>query len=76
MLNGLKKVLENGSANLDPIFQGKVVAGDPPTAYICQKFACQAPVHDLPGVTASWASLEMQAQTGDATGRSAVRPPG
>jgi uncharacterized protein YyaL (SSP411 family) len=57
--------LEGGSENVDPIFQGKVAAGDPPTVYICQKFACQAPVHGAEEVMNTWASLELEAQTAE-----------
>jgi uncharacterized protein YyaL (SSP411 family) len=55
---------EDGSLELGPIFQGKVGGGTPPTVFICEKFACQEPVHGPDAAMKAWAELEMQAQTG------------
>jgi uncharacterized protein YyaL (SSP411 family) len=56
--------VDDGSANLDPIFQGKVTTGRTPTVYVCEKFACQTPVHGLQAAMSTWAGLEMRAQAG------------
>ena len=29
---------------LDPLFEGKALTGDPPAVFVCENFACQAPV--------------------------------
>jgi len=56
--------IEGGSGNLDPIFQGKVTTSRSPTVYICEKFACQTPVHGSQAAMSTWAGLEMRTQSG------------
>ncbi len=59
-----KAAVEDASPELDPIFLGRAAQGDAPTVFICEKFACQAPVQGPQATMNTWSSLEMQAQTG------------
>jgi hypothetical protein len=45
------------SSALDPLFAGKAAAADEPTAYVCEGFACQAPVRGVDNILALWQSL-------------------
>ncbi|MFO0896424.1 MAG: thioredoxin domain-containing protein [Pirellulales bacterium] len=42
---------------LDPLFAGKSPLGDEPTVFICENFACQAPVAGLASALAKWQQL-------------------
>lgn len=46
-----------GSPHLAPLFQGKTPGGVEPTVYVCEGFACQAPVAGLAATDALWESL-------------------
>ena len=46
----------SGSASLDPPFRDKTSSGEP-TVYICQDFACQAPVSGPDATIAAWDQL-------------------
>jgi hypothetical protein len=46
-----------GSPHLAPLFQGKTVAGAEPTVYVCENFACQAPVAGRAAVGTLWERL-------------------
>ena len=59
-----KAALDDSSPELDPIFLGRAAQGEAPTVFICEKFACQAPVQGPQAVMNTWSSLELQAQTG------------
>jgi uncharacterized protein YyaL (SSP411 family) len=45
------------SAALDPLFSGKETLDPPPTVYICENFACQAPVNAVAAALAAWDRL-------------------
>ena len=45
------------SAALDPLFAGKETLDPPPTVYICEEFACQAPVAGVGDAIAAWERL-------------------
>jgi len=45
------------SARLDPLFTGKTAGSDPPSVYVCQNFACQAPVSGLAAAERLWDEL-------------------
>ena len=49
-----------GSPHLDPLFQGKAAAGEQPVVYLCESFACQAPVSGRAAVTQLWDRLAAQ----------------
>jgi uncharacterized protein YyaL (SSP411 family) len=54
------------SAALDPLFAGKVTVGAAgPVAYICQDFACQAPLVGAEQISAEWKRLTTAPQTQD-----------
>ncbi len=42
---------------LDPLFEGREVQSPSPTVYICENFACQAPVNGADAVIALWERL-------------------
>jgi uncharacterized protein YyaL (SSP411 family) len=42
---------------LRPLFEGKTARGAEPTVFICENFACQAPVHGKDAILATWAKL-------------------
>ncbi len=48
---------EDGAASVEPIFVGKTLQEPQPTVYICQRFACQAPVRGKQAALARWKSL-------------------
>jgi uncharacterized protein YyaL (SSP411 family) len=45
------------SAALDPLFAGKKTLESAPTVYICENFACQAPLNGVGDATAAWDRL-------------------
>jgi len=45
------------SGVLGPLFAGKKPSGEEPTVYVCQNFACQAPVHGEQAAIATWDAL-------------------
>ncbi len=45
------------SAALDPLFTGKETLNPSPTVYVCENFACQAPVTGVAEVIAAWERL-------------------
>ncbi|MHB8971894.1 MAG: thioredoxin domain-containing protein [Pirellulaceae bacterium] len=45
------------SAALEPLFAGKRLQTQKPLAYICESFACQAPVEGLANILATWEKL-------------------
>lgn len=45
------------SPALDPLFAGKAVDAHEPTVYVCQGFACEAPVQGIDNILALWKSL-------------------
>jgi uncharacterized protein YyaL (SSP411 family) len=47
----------DGSAELEPIFIGKTTEQPPPTVYVCQNFACSAPVRGKKAALEMWAAL-------------------
>jgi uncharacterized protein YyaL (SSP411 family) len=44
------------SPHLDPIFEGRTAESGGPTVYVCQDFACQAPVSGA-AIEATWQKL-------------------
>jgi hypothetical protein len=48
------------SGPLDPLFAGKALAGPPPGVFICENFACQAPVFGRAAAIAAWEGLDKQ----------------
>jgi hypothetical protein len=48
---------EGGSRHLAPLFQGKSLSGAEPTVYLCENFACQAPVSGRQAVIRLWDRL-------------------
>ena len=48
---------EGGSPHLAPLFQGKSLCGAEPTVYLCENFACQAPVSGRQAVIGLWDRL-------------------
>jgi hypothetical protein len=46
-----------GTPYLVPLFQGKEVVGEEPTVYVCENFACQAPVSGRAAVLELWDRL-------------------
>lgn len=46
-----------GSAHLDPIFQGKDVADGSVSVFVCENFACQAPVSGVEQIESLWNEL-------------------
>jgi len=42
---------------LAPLFSGRTSAGDQPSAYVCENFACQAPVSGLAAIREQWEKL-------------------
>jgi hypothetical protein len=55
---------QGSSPHLAPLFHGKTLAGEEPTVYVCENFACQAPVTGRAAVSALWDRL-----TGGGTSR-------
>ncbi len=53
-----------GADSLEPIFAGKTLQEPQPTVYVCQQFACQAPIHGRKAALDCWKSLST-AGTGD-----------
>ena len=45
------------SPALAALFAGKSAAGPGPTVYICEQFACQAPISGKDGAIAQWDKL-------------------
>jgi uncharacterized protein YyaL (SSP411 family) len=45
------------SPALDPLFAGKKTLEPTPTVYVCENFACQAPVTGVEGAVATWDRL-------------------
>jgi hypothetical protein len=43
--------------SLDPLFAGKPPLADSPTVFVCENFACQAPVSGKAAAIAKWAEL-------------------
>jgi uncharacterized protein YyaL (SSP411 family) len=48
---------EHRSEALDGLFAGKESLDPPPTVYICENFACQAPIAGVADVLAAWQRL-------------------
>ncbi len=48
---------QGGSPHLSALFQGKSPAGEEPTVYVCENFACQAPVSGREAVIRLWDRL-------------------
>jgi hypothetical protein len=48
---------EGGSPHLAPLFRGKSLSGDEPTVYLCENFACQAPVSGREAAIGVWDRL-------------------
>lgn len=48
---------EGGSRHLAPLFKGKECSGVEPTVYLCENFACQAPVSGREAVLGLWDRL-------------------
>ena len=46
-----------GSTHLDPIFQGKHTVDGSVSVFVCENFACQAPVTGAEQIDAMWKSL-------------------
>ena len=49
-----------GSSSLDPIFHQKNPVGDDPTIFVCQNFACDAPLSGKTAALEKWISLESE----------------
>jgi uncharacterized protein YyaL (SSP411 family) len=49
-----------GSTHLDPMFQGKQAAGGGAAVFVCENFACQAPVSGTEQINALWNKLASQ----------------
>jgi uncharacterized protein YyaL (SSP411 family) len=49
--------INQGSAALADLFEGKQLDGAEPAVFICERFACQAPVYGLSEVIAAWDRL-------------------
>ncbi len=45
------------SQHLAPLFAGRTSAGEHPSVFICEKFACQAPVTGLDAIRRQWDAL-------------------
>ena len=43
--------------HLAPLFAGRTSAGEHPSVFVCEKFACQAPVHGLDEIRKQWDKL-------------------
>jgi uncharacterized protein YyaL (SSP411 family) len=48
---------EHGSPAVEPIFVGKVLEEPAPTVYICQRFACAAPIRGKESALARWQAM-------------------
>ena len=46
------------STHLDALFEGKQTEDDSATAFVCENFACSAPVSGREAITELWARLE------------------
>ncbi len=55
---GRGKPGQQHSQNLAPLFAGRTSAGDQPSVFICENFACQAPVSGLKAIRQEWDELE------------------
>ncbi len=53
----------NGSRCLDPIFVGRTPLYGSPTVFVCQKFACSAPVSGKQATIAKWEHLVAMGQS-------------
>ena len=51
---------EYHSPHLEPLFAGKTGQPPAPTVYVCERFACQAPVHGGEAIRALWKKLADQ----------------
>lgn len=51
--------LEGGSRHLASLFQGKSPCGAEPTVYLCENFACQAPISGRQAATGLWDQLAL-----------------
>ncbi len=47
----------SGSPHLEPLFAGKQSTSEEPTAWICENFTCQAPLHGVAAIKAAWDGL-------------------
>ncbi len=54
---GRGKPGEQHSQHLAPLFAGRTSAGDQPSVFICENFACDAPVSGLQSIRESWDKL-------------------
>jgi uncharacterized protein YyaL (SSP411 family) len=54
---GRGKPGQQHSQHLSPLFASRTSAGDQPSAYICENFACQAPVSGLEAIRQTWERL-------------------
>jgi uncharacterized protein YyaL (SSP411 family) len=49
---------EGSSKHLDRLFEGRQPLTPSPTVYVCENYACQAPVNGVEGAIAQWQTLE------------------
>jgi len=49
--------INQGSAALADLFAGKKLDGAEPAIFICERFACQAPVYGVAAALAAWDQL-------------------
>ena len=54
---GRGKPGQQHSEHLAPLFAGRTSAGEHPSVFICENFACQAPVSGLEAIRAQWDKL-------------------
>lgn len=54
---GRGKPGQQHSMHLAPLFAGRTSAGDQPSVFICESFACQAPVSGLEAIRQKWDEL-------------------
>jgi uncharacterized protein len=49
--------VEDGAAAIEPIFIGKALEPPEPTVYICERFACHAPIRGKESALARWKAM-------------------
>ncbi len=54
---GLGKPGQKHTQHLGPLFAGRTAAGEHPSVFICENFACQAPVSGLASIRQQWDKL-------------------
>ena len=57
------------SQHLTPLFAGRTSAGEHPSVFICENFACQAPVSGLEAIRRQWDALAGPAAEDKSSGR-------